>query len=123
MPEQPTFEEALSQIEKIVVGLERGEIELAQALTQYRQGLTLLAHCRRLIDQADQAVKLLTNVDPDGNPVTALFDHQATFTPPATTTPPPQARTPAGPSKATSPGRKVAPEPRDPLEDDYNPPF
>ena len=123
MPEQPTFEDALSQIEKIVAGLERGEIELAQALTQYRQGLTLLAHCRQLIDQANQAVKLLTNVDPDGNPITAPFDHQATFTPPTTTTPPPQARTHSGPRKTTSPSRKVAPEPRDPLEDDYNPPF
>lgn len=125
-PPEPTFEQALAQIEKIAIGLERGEIELSQAIVRYEQGLGLLAHCRKLIDEADKSVKLLTAVDPKGNPVTAPFENKATFTPPAAAKPPtqspPQAPTPA-PAKKPPPPRKVAPNPADAFDDDYNPPF
>ncbi len=118
---EPTFEEALAQIERIVVGLERGEIDLAQALTRYEQGMKLLAHCRGLIDQADQAVKLLTAVDPQGHPVTAPFENKATYTPPAAAST--QAPTGGGVKKVTPRPRKVGADPQGAGGDDESVPF
>jgi len=83
MPDQPenepSFEEALSQLERIVENLERGEPELTTALAKYEKGVKLLTQCYRLLDQAEHSVALLTGVDPQGNPVTAPFDASATI--------------------------------------------
>ena len=75
---EPTFEQALSQLERIVASLERGEPELTRALAKYEKGVQLLTQCHRLLDQAEQSVALLTGVDEKGNPQTAPFDASAT---------------------------------------------
>jgi exodeoxyribonuclease VII small subunit len=83
MPDQPenepSFEEALSQLERIVDNLERGEPELTSALAKYETGVKLLSQCYRLLDQAEHSVALLTGVDNHGNPLTAPFDASATM--------------------------------------------
>jgi exodeoxyribonuclease VII small subunit len=81
MPDEPElgFEEALTQLERIVEHLERGEPALAAALTQYEDGVRLLRHCYLLLDQAEQSVALLTGVDDQGNPQTIPFDATATI--------------------------------------------
>ncbi len=71
---EPSFEQALEQLERIVASLERGEPELTTALASYEKGVRLLALCQRHIDQAEQSVALLTGVDDSGNPLTAPFD-------------------------------------------------
>ena len=77
MPDEPepdpSFEQALGQLERIVASLERGEPELTAALAKYEKGVLLLTQCHRLLDQAEQSVALLTGVDEDGNPLTAQF--------------------------------------------------
>ena len=65
----PSFEQALSQLERIVASLERGEPELTSALAKYEKGVQLLTQCYRLLDQAEQSVALLTGVDDEGNPL------------------------------------------------------
>ena len=77
---EPSFEQALSQLERIVASLERGEPELTAALAKYEKGVLLLTQCHRLLDQAEQSVALLTGVDDAGNPLTAPFDATATIT-------------------------------------------
>lgn len=83
-PDQPdettelTFEVALDQLEKIVADLERGQPELATALTKYETGLKLLNHCHGVLDSAERSVAILTGVDEDGTPQTAPFDASAT---------------------------------------------
>ena len=77
---EPTFEQALGQLERIVASLERGEPELTSALAKYEKGVLLLTQCHRLLDQAEQSVALLTGVDEEGNPLTAPFDAAATLT-------------------------------------------
>jgi exodeoxyribonuclease VII small subunit len=81
MPDEPelSFEQALTQIERIVVNLERGEPDLTTALTNYEKGVRMLTHCYRLLDQAEQSAALLTGVDEQGNPITAPFDTTATI--------------------------------------------
>ena len=76
---EPSFEQALSQLERIVASLERGEPELTAALAKYEKGVALLTQCHRLLDQAEQSVALLTGVDEEGNPLTAPFDAAATI--------------------------------------------
>jgi exodeoxyribonuclease VII small subunit len=78
-PSQPTFEEALTQLEQIVADLERGQPALSAALAQYETGVQLLRHCYRMLEQAEQSVALLTGVDARGTPVTAPFDASATL--------------------------------------------
>lgn len=77
---EPSFEEALSQLERIVASLERGEPELNAVLAKYEKGVLLLSQCHRLLDQAEQSVALLTGVDAAGNPLTAPFDATASIT-------------------------------------------
>jgi exodeoxyribonuclease VII small subunit len=76
---EPTFEQALTQLERIVASLERGESELTTALANYEKGVRLLTLCQHLLDQAEQSVALLTGVDENGNPLTALFDATSTI--------------------------------------------
>jgi exodeoxyribonuclease VII small subunit len=75
---EPTFEEALGQLERIVADLERGGPDLTAALGRYESGIRLLKRCHVLLDQAEQSVALLTGVDAEGNPITAPFDAAAT---------------------------------------------
>ena len=83
-PEQPeetteiAFEVALDRLEKIVADLERGQPELATALSKYETGLRLLNHCHAVLDRAERSVAILTGIDGDGNPQTAPFDASAT---------------------------------------------
>jgi exodeoxyribonuclease VII small subunit len=81
MPEDSEmhFEAAVSQLEEIVESLERGEPELATALSKYETGVRLLTQCYALLEGAERAVALLTGVDNEGNPTTASFDATATI--------------------------------------------
>lgn len=80
MPEEPepSFEDALSRIERIVDDLEQGEPSLSTALAKYEDGVKLLRRCYDLLDQAERSVALLTGVDEEGRPTTAPFDATAT---------------------------------------------
>lgn len=100
MDDQPNFEDALRQLERIVDDLERGEDGLSEALTRYERGVRLLAHCHGMLDRAEQSVALLTGVDEAGNPVTAPLDpaEAATATADGENTTPP-APTPARKSR------------------------
>jgi exodeoxyribonuclease VII small subunit len=81
MPEEPElrFEAAMNQLEEIVESLERGEPELATALSKYETGVRLLSRCYALLERAERSVALLAGVDAEGNPVTASFDATATL--------------------------------------------
>jgi exodeoxyribonuclease VII small subunit len=95
MPEEPepTFETALTRIERIVADLERGEPSLSTALAKYEDGVKLLRFCYDLLDQAERSVALLTGVDDQGDPTTAPFDAAATPTPEAQAATPDRAGT------------------------------
>lgn len=41
MSEKPTFEENLNQLEEIVTELEKGNVPLEEALSQFKQGVAL----------------------------------------------------------------------------------
>jgi exodeoxyribonuclease VII small subunit len=76
---EPSFEQALSELERIVASLERGEPELTSALAKYEKGVGLLAQCYRLIEQAELSIALITGVDDAGSPLTTPYDATPTI--------------------------------------------
>ncbi|MCS6850214.1 MAG: exodeoxyribonuclease VII small subunit [Gemmataceae bacterium] len=79
--EQLTFEEALTQLERIVRELESGEIGLEQALASYENGIALLKRCYNRLREAEQRIVLLTGVDEEGRPTTVPFEHAGAVEP------------------------------------------
>ena len=71
---EPTFEEALEQLETIVRQLEEGEIGLNEALEQYEKGVKLLRRCYDLLEGAERRIELLSGIDPQGNPISTPMD-------------------------------------------------
>ena len=55
----PTFESALTELEKIVAGMEAGQMPLEQSLAAYKRGAELLKFCQAALQDAQQQVKIL----------------------------------------------------------------
>jgi exodeoxyribonuclease VII small subunit len=53
------FEQALSELERIVHQMENGSLSLEQSLASYKRGVTLVASCRDSLNSARQQVKIL----------------------------------------------------------------
>jgi exodeoxyribonuclease VII small subunit len=56
---EPTFENALAELEKIVARMESGELSLEQALATHKRGLELARFCQQKLEAAQQQVKVL----------------------------------------------------------------
>ena len=54
-----TFETALAELERIVDGMEAGELPLEQSLAAYKRGAELLKFCQSALAEAQQQVKIL----------------------------------------------------------------
>ena len=54
-----SFEEAVAELESLVQSMESGALALEQSLAAYRRGAQLAAHCRRLLADVQQQVKVL----------------------------------------------------------------
>ncbi len=68
--EEPTFEEALEELETIVRRLEQGGGALEEALSDYSTAIGLLKSCNGRLESAERRVEILSGVDAQGNPVT-----------------------------------------------------
>lgn len=66
--EQPSFEQALEQLESMVETMESGQLPLEQLITNYERGAELIAHCETVLDDARKRLELLTlKPSSDGN--------------------------------------------------------
>ena len=54
-----TYEQALVELERLVVAMEGGQLPLEQLLDGYKRGAELLAFCRARLDAVEQQVKIL----------------------------------------------------------------
>jgi exodeoxyribonuclease VII small subunit len=54
-----TFEEALSELERILADIEAGEIGLEESLAKYERGNFLIAHCRGVLATAQQQIEMM----------------------------------------------------------------
>jgi exodeoxyribonuclease VII small subunit len=58
-PNPQTFESALAELEKIVAGMEAGQMPLEKSLAAYQRGAELLKFCQAALQDAQQQVKIL----------------------------------------------------------------
>lgn len=58
--EELKFEQALSELEKIVSSLENQTAPLDESISLYEKGIALVKHCSRLLDDAHQKVGILS---------------------------------------------------------------
>jgi exodeoxyribonuclease VII small subunit len=56
-----SLEAALAELEKIVSGMEEGELPLERSLAAYKRGAELLKYCQAALQDAQQQVKVLEN--------------------------------------------------------------
>jgi len=57
----PTFKEAIEELEKITDSLESGELELEQSLALFERGVTLIKYCQDKLDSTQAKVELLVD--------------------------------------------------------------
>lgn len=57
LPEDLTYKKAFDQLEAIVEKLEKGGVELEEAMKLYKTGTQLLAYCSQLLEQTEQKIK------------------------------------------------------------------
>lgn len=81
-----TFEQSLSELERVLRALEDGDTGLEESLSRYEAGIRLLKRCYGKLSDAEQRIRLMNGIDDDGSPLLQPFSHQAT-TP--TAAPPP----------------------------------
>jgi exodeoxyribonuclease VII small subunit len=58
-PQEPDFEQALGELEKLVERLERGDLPLDEALKTFERGVALTRHCQGALKAAQQKVEIL----------------------------------------------------------------
>jgi exodeoxyribonuclease VII small subunit len=63
----------LSRLEEIVTKMEGGDLSLEDSLKFFEEGVKLSRECNTQLAQAEQKVKLLLNVDAQGNASTEDF--------------------------------------------------
>jgi len=62
-----SFEDALTQLEKIVDALERGDVPLEESIRIYERGEALKKHCDTLLKSAEDKVEKI-RIGRDGQP-------------------------------------------------------
>ena len=55
-----TFEQAMSDLEKLVSQLERGDVALEDSIALYERGAELKKHCEAKLKQAEEKVAAIT---------------------------------------------------------------
>ncbi len=68
-----TFEEAYSELEKIVAQMEGGTTTLDEAIALYERGVTLSRHCTTLLERAELQVNRLRD-EADGTVAEVAFE-------------------------------------------------
>jgi exodeoxyribonuclease VII small subunit len=58
---EPTFKEAIEELEKITDSLESGELELERSLALFERGVELIKFCQDKLDGAQAKVELLVD--------------------------------------------------------------
>ncbi|GAJ28875.1 exodeoxyribonuclease VII small subunit [Acidomonas methanolica] len=64
-----SFEDALTELEKIVRGLESGQMKLEDAISAYERGAALRRHCESKLAEAEMRVRAIV-VREDGSVAT-----------------------------------------------------
>ena len=69
-----SFETAIAELEGIVSMLEKGDISLEESLKNFERGIELTRNCQQALQEAEQKVKILTQID--GEPSLQSFESE-----------------------------------------------
>ncbi|WP_125982660.1 exodeoxyribonuclease VII small subunit [Loigolactobacillus iwatensis] len=61
--EQPSFEDNLTQLNEIVTNLEKGDVPLEEALSEFQKGVTLSKNLQDTLDHAEKTLTKMMNED------------------------------------------------------------
>jgi len=56
--QEPNYEQAVSELEKLIQEMESGKMPLEENLASYKRGVELIKLCQKLLDQVEQQVKV-----------------------------------------------------------------
>lgn len=70
------FEAAMERLDAIVEAMESGEIGIEESIAKYEEAMSLAAHCRRILDQAEQRIQKI-QLDASGTPLATPFEPPA----------------------------------------------
>jgi len=61
-----TFEQAIKELTAIVGKIEQGEIALGDSLQQYEKGMSLIKHCRKILQDAEKRIEKIASEQDGG---------------------------------------------------------
>jgi len=64
---QNDFEQSLTDLEKIVDSMEKGDMSLEESLKAFEQGINLTNSCQKSLQDAEQKVEILMKKSGDNN--------------------------------------------------------
>ncbi|MHB8063068.1 MAG: exodeoxyribonuclease VII small subunit [Ruminiclostridium sp.] len=70
---EKSFEAAMLDLEQIVSKLEKGDVSLEEAITNFQQGIELSRYCASKLDDAEKKISILLQNE-EGNLIEEDFD-------------------------------------------------
>lgn len=61
--ENLSFEQAIEQLTQVVDKIETGQVPLAESLEQYEKGMAMIAHCRKILLDAEKRIEKIAESD------------------------------------------------------------
>lgn len=56
---ESSLESSLAEINKVIEKMEHGDLSLEQSLNQFEQGIKLIKHAQKILQEAEQKVQIL----------------------------------------------------------------
>jgi exodeoxyribonuclease VII small subunit len=63
-----SFEQALDELNKVVLRIEDGRVPLQDSIDQYERGMALIRHCRTILQAAEKRIELISAEKKDSAP-------------------------------------------------------
>ncbi|WP_028388340.1 exodeoxyribonuclease VII small subunit [Legionella fairfieldensis] len=67
MTKSVSFEKSMTELEEIVMLLEKGELPLEDSLKQFEKGITLARQCQDVLKRAEKKIEILATADSESN--------------------------------------------------------
>ncbi len=67
IPKNMSYEDALEELESLVLTLEAGDQTLVKSLENFERGIALARYCQKSLSEANQKVQILLNKQGDAN--------------------------------------------------------
>lgn len=61
----PSLETSMAEISELIEKMEQSDQTLEQSLTQFERGITLIKHCQKILEEAEQKVQILMQSNQD----------------------------------------------------------